>query len=412
MGEEGMNVWNNWRQYQESLMNTWNSSVSAIWSDGKKESKTEKGRETWQQWWKVQEDYYKSWQDSIKNLQTDKTLFNPHLSDPSKTAITAIQIYQDWLKAIQNSFSLYTPLVPDPAARDMLDKMTRSSNVYTSLASFWDDFFHGMVDGEEGTDPAAPLQKWQQNYYKMLTEYVTVGLPEGLAGIIKKSGENAVIFQQNIVDFFRPWIASLPDLQEAFFHALNGDRNAYLAFLKNWQKVYQKSYGEMFHIPVIGPSGNMTGKMLASFDLYVQYVSSLNDFLAGIYKTGFDAMEGLSMKMDELRSQDQVPTSVREFYDLWWKNNEETYLQLFKTESFGRMLSEMVDAGARLKKRFDDIMTNVISMWPIPTQKDMDSVYMSIYRLKNDHRNESRKTEELVDRVKCLEEKLSGKEVG
>ncbi len=405
MGEDATNLWDGWRQYQENMMNTWNSSVSALWPDRKKDTQPRKTPEIWQQWWKVQEECYRTWQDGIKNFQADNGLLNP-LSDSSKIAI---RIHQDWLKTIQNRLDLYTPLVPDPVARNMLDRITRSSNLYTSLASFWEDFLNDGTAGEKESNAAASLRKWQEKYFTILTEYFTFGLPEGLADIIKKSGEIAVIYQQNVVDLFKPWIASSPDLQEEFFHALSGDRDASLVFLKNWQKAYQQSYGKLFHIPGIGPAGNLAGKMLVSFESYVQYVSSLNDFFAGIYKTGFDAMEGLSKKMDELRAQSKAPSSFREFYDLWWRNNEETYLQLFKTESFGRMFSEMVDAGARLKKRLDDIMTSVVSLWPIPTQKDMDSVYKSIYRLKKDHRNEARKIEELLGRVSRMEEKLNGK---
>lgn len=405
MGEDATNLWDGWRQYQENMMNTWNSSISALWPDRKKDTQPRKTPEIWQQWWKIQEDCYRTWQDGIKNFQADNGLLNP-LSDSSKIAI---RIHQDWLKTIQNRLDLYTPLVPDPVVRNMLDRITRSSNLYTSLASFWEDFFNDGAAGEKESNAAASLRKWQENYFTILTEYFTFGLPEGLADIIKKSGEIAVIYQQNMVDLFKPWIASSPDLQEEFFHALSGDRDASLVFLKNWQQAYQQSYGKLFHIPGIGPAGNLAGKMLVSFDSYVQYVSSLNDFLAGIYKTGFDAMEGLLKKMDELRAQSKAPSSFREFYDLWWRNNEETYLQLFKTESFGRMFSEMVDAGARLKKRLDDIMTSVVSLWPIPTQKDMDSVYKSIYRLKKDHRNEARKIEELLGRVSRMEEKLNGK---
>ncbi len=405
MGEDATNLWDGWRQYQENMMNTWNSSISALWPDRKKDTQPRKTPEIWQQWWKIQEDCYRTWQDGIKNFQADNGLLNP-LSDSSKIAI---RIYQDWLKTIQNRLDLYTPLVPDPVARNMLDRITRSSNLYTSLASFWEDFLNDGTAGEKESNAAASLRKWQEKYFTILTEYFTFGLPEGLADIIKKSGEIAVIYQQNVVDLFKPWIASSPDLQEEFFHALSGDRDASLVFLKNWQKAYQQSYGKLFHIPGIGPAGNLAGKMLVSFESYVQYVSSLNDFLAGIYKTGFDAMEGLLKKMDELRAQSKAPSSFREFYDLWWRNNEETYLQLFKTESFGRMFSEMVDAGARLKKRLDDIMTSVVSLWPIPTQKDMDSVYKSIYQLKKDHRNEARKIEELLGRVSRMEEKLNGK---
>ncbi|HUW64681.1 MAG TPA: poly(R)-hydroxyalkanoic acid synthase subunit PhaE [Spirochaetia bacterium] len=408
MSEEATNLWDSWRQYQEGLMNTWNSSIPPLWSGKTKETQTEKGREVWQQWWKAQEDFSKAWQDCIKNFQADKILFNP-LSDPSKTGV---QIYQNWLKSVQNSFSLYTPLVTDPATRDMMDKMMRSSHMYTSLASFWNNFLNGMAGGEKEAGEAKTLQKWQQDYYKILSEFFTFGLPEGITELIQKSGEVAVIFQQNIVNLFKPWVSSSPDLQEEFFRALSGDRDAHLTFLKNWQKAYNQSFGKLFHIPGVGPSGNLTEKMLASFDSYVQYVSSLNDFLAGIYKTGYDAMEGLSKKMDQLRSQGKAPASFKEFYDLWCQNNEDTYLQLFKTESFGRMLAEMVDAGARLKKRFDDIMTNALSLWPIPTQKDMDSVYKSIYLLKSDHRADARKMQELLDRLNRLEEKLNSKEVG
>ena len=408
MTKEAASIWDSWRQYQETLMDTWNSSLSSPWSNKTKETRSEQGQEIWRQWWKAQEDLSRAWWDGQKNWPADKILFNP-LSDPAKTAI---RTYQDWLRSVQNNFSLCTPLVTDPAARNMMDRMTRSSQLYTSLASFWHDFLNGMTGAEKEVDRSKTLQKWQQDYYKIVSEFFNVGLPEGITEVIKKSGEVAVVFQQITINLFKPWMDSFPELQEEFFVALSGDRDAYLTFLKEWQETYHQSFGKLFHIPGIGPSGNINEKIVAGFDSYFTYASSLNDFLAAIYKTGLDAMEGLSGKMDDLRSQGRAPASFREFYDLWWKNNEDTYIKLFKTESFGRMLAEMVDAGARLKKTFDDIMINALSYWPIPTEKDMDGVYKSIHVLKSAHRTSTRKMEELLDRLSRLEERLNAREVG
>ena len=61
--------------------------------------------------------------------------------------------------------------------------------------------------------------------------------------------------------------------------------------------------------------------------------------------------------------------------------NEKTYLKLFNQDSFAKLLGDLIDRGVEFKGRHNDLIMEVFSGLPIPTNKDMDSLYKTVYDL-------------------------------
>ena len=71
------------------------------------------------------------------------------------------------------------------------------------------------------------------------------------------------------------------------------------------------------------------------------------------------------------------------------------------------LLGQLVNAGVRFKKRYDDLLIEFIGKFlPIPTNGDMESVYKTAYQLKKENRELVRRTEELEKKLAALEEKM------
>jgi len=99
----------------------------------------------------------------------------------------------------------------------------------------------------------------------------------------------------------------------------------------------------------------------------------------------------------------QAPISFQEFYRLWWQTNDETLMDIFKTDSFSELLGKVVNAGARYKKCYDNLTTEILTnTLPIPTNKEMDSIFKATQELKRSQREQNQKLEEMQSQVEQL----------
>lgn len=81
------------------------------------------------------------------------------------------------------------------------------------------------------------------------------------------------------------------------------------------------------------------------------------------------------------------PKTYKEFYDYWWKTNEEAYLKVFATPEFSEVMGKALDAGVNFKKEFDGLVEKQLEFLPYPSRNDMDSVYKTLDSLKREIRS-------------------------
>ncbi|MCR4400970.1 MAG: hypothetical protein NUV35_08955, partial [Syntrophomonadaceae bacterium] len=89
------------------------------------------------------------------------------------------------------------------------------------------------------------------------------------------------------------------------------------------------------------------------------------------------------------------PVTFRELYELLWQTNEQAYVDLFKTESFARLLAATMDAQVRFKMKAEELLGSFLESMSIPARKEMDSLYRSVYQVKKAVKEQARAIEEL-----------------
>ncbi len=194
-----------------------------------------------------------------------------------------------------------------------------------------------------------------------------------------------------------PWAETFGDMQTMLLKGLTGNKDAYMDFVKNWQKNYETTFAQLFRAPNIGMNRELADKLSKNMDKFMDYMNVLSEFSATIYRVGTESMETLLQKYQEMIEQDAQPKTFKEFYELWWKTSEEAYQQLFGTEDFAKLLSQVVDAGVVFKKNQDSLLEEFFKQMPVPLKSEMNDLYKTLYDLKKEVRN-------LKRRISSLEE--------
>lgn len=319
-----------------------------------------------------------------------------------------LDYYQEWFKMSARSFEGFVKFYPGGGINeDTWQKAVHSLDVYMQLMSLWTDMAKNFSPGTTPEKISEFAAKWTENNRKVLDVFLTMNLPEPVKGLLGNTFEISAMYSDMIMQFIKPWMDSSKDLQIKAAATFRGDRDAYLEFLKEWRRAYEESYGKIFRAPALGMTRENFEKVLASVDSYMQYMAAANEFTAQISKIGQEAMENMATGYLDMLKEGKPPQTFREYYRLWVENTEESYFELFKTDSFAMLLGQLVNAGVRFKKRYDDLLIEFIGKFlPIPTNGDMESVYKTAYQLKKENRELVRRTEELEKKLAALEEKM------
>ena len=389
-----------WMETQKNMFDVWGKSFAPFQPDKMAEMFSPQGQDAWQDWWKMQQKMFDFWKDAMQSFQPGKPFEAYGMKDWS---LPFGSMYQEMMKGSASAYQEFMKLIPTGIGRETFEKMTQASQIYQNLMSFWNQFFQTLPGKDDVVKWKEFSQNWMENYNTILDDFFSLNLPEPFRSLMKTPAELTEMYQDVFFNFFQPWVDVSDELQAKYTEAMKGDRDAYLEFLKVWHEAYQNSYGKVLRVPAFGLSRESFEKLSGSIDSFMQYLAASNKFSAALYKTGQDVMERLTMKVADLAEKSEAPSTFREFYQLWWHTNEEAYFELFKTESFSQMLGETVDAWVKFKKRYDELLDDFISHnLPIPTEKEMDALYKTVYQLRRTIKEQGKKIEELSAKIDSM----------
>lgn len=441
MSKQNGGGWKDYWENCERMFTLWQDSLSQFRPDNLMEMFGEKGKdkETWQGWWKTQEKMHDAWKDAMTQFRPEKMMEmftgqgkdedlwsvwwknQVNMTDFWKDSLRPDKMmelfsgqgkdknpWQDWYKTMAENLREYMKWSPTSVGKDTYEKVLQGSDLYMKVFSFWMDLLVKMpIKLDAGTWKESSTF-WMRQYNQILDSFFALHLPEPTKELLKNLTETTETSQQVFLNFYQPWFDTSEELREKFSRSLKGDKEAYTDFLRDWREVYQETFGKVFRMPAFGLSRESFEKLTGSMDSYIHYISSVNEFYTTLYKIGYDAMEKLVRKIPELSREGMAPETFKDFYHLWWQTNEEAYLELFQTESYAKLQGEMLDSWVQFKKHYDQWLGEFFGKLPVPTYKEMDSLYKSVYQLKKGLKEQALMIKELNEKLDALS--FKGKE--
>lgn len=384
-----------WIDSQKNMMEFWQKGMSQFtpWKMTAMHASPE--MDTWQSWWEMQQKMLGYWQDAMKSWQSGEFFKS---GEAKGWAMPTGDLYQEMMKRTAAGYRDFLKMIPTQIGQETFDKISQASDIYKSMLLFWENYA-GNLPGKEDLEKWKEVSAtWLENYNQILGDFFSMNLPEPFRSFMKSPAEMAGLYREVFFNFFQPWVDSSDKLQGKFMEAMQGDREAYLEFMRLWQEAFSSSYGKILHIPALGFSRESVERLNASLDSYMQYLTASNNFSAALYRSGNEVMDQLLLKIAELAEKGEAPETFSEFYELWWQTNEQAYFELFKTESFSKILGDTVDAWVKLKKRYDDLLDDYISSnFPVPTTKEMDTLYKTVYDMRKTIKKQAKMIKELQE---------------
>lgn len=304
-------------------------------------------------------------------------------------------LFDVWMKSYRQAQEGLVKFPVGGSLGNTLEMFLAAANTFLKMHRSWLQILKDVQDGGFGRMKNEMLRDWSEAVKGIFATMAKTPLPEPLRVMLGPAGE----FQQTILrnfsenlrgsvggyqQFFLPWMEAFDDLFKGATGVMEGTGGppALQQFHDTWTSAYHDTIGKFFAAPPVGPTRLTMEKAFGAVDAYLKFYGANIDFAFRVYEPGVRAFERISQKAGELFSKDVTPDALRDLYNLSLQIYEETFHQLFKSESFVRGLHLVLDATLEFRRRNDEFVEMMLRETPVVTRSEMDEVYAELHRLK------------------------------
>ena len=104
-------------------------------------------------------------------------------------------------------------------------------------------------------------------------------------------------------------------------------------------------------------------------------------------------------KTEEMMEKGDVPSDVKDYYNMYIKILEGHYMTLLQSPEYIRVMSDTINALVKYKQAKEEVLYDMLSSLPIPTNKDMDELYKEFHVLKKRVREHAKRMDRLEEAI-------------
>ena len=168
-----------------------------------------------------------------------------------------------------------------------------------------------------------------------------------------------------------------------------------LDFFDQVSEKYEDTIGKTLKMMNMGINLETLDEQQKAVDSYYQFIASAGKLFSIVSKANQDCLKSLTEKYQNMAKEGQKIPTFDEFYNLWYVTNEKAMEELFATTTFSKAFAEFSDKYFKYLAASNAVLERNLSQLPIPTNKDMNSLYLTVYNLRKDVRDLKRENESL-----------------
>jgi len=158
----------------------------------------------------------------------------------------------------------------------------------------------------------------------------------------------------------------------------NLDQNAF----RTWSEIYEEEFQRFLRIPQLGLSRFYQERMGRFADKFNLFQGAMAQFIYLLYLPMEKSFRIMQEKLEALAEEEKFPETSQDYYRMWLKILEGHYMTLFKSPEYTRSLRDTLDAMEEFIVAREKVLEDILQMFPVPTNKEMDDLYKELYHLK------------------------------
>jgi class III poly(R)-hydroxyalkanoic acid synthase PhaE subunit len=158
----------------------------------------------------------------------------------------------------------------------------------------------------------------------------------------------------------------------------NLDQEAFRA----WLEIYDKEFRQFLKVPQLGLTRFYQERMAGFLDKFNLFQGAMAEFMYLIYLPMEKSFKVMQEKIEGLTVGGELPENSQDYYRMWLKTLEGHYMTLFKSSEYTQVLGNTLNALEEYTAARQQLLQDIMQMFQMPTNREMDELYKEIYALK------------------------------
>ena len=181
--------------------------------------------------------------------------------------------------------------------------------------------------------------------------------------------------------FQKRWMESAKNVGDIFKNHQPGDL-AGPGLFDLFSDIYKKEISKYLSIPPLGLSREYQTKLQQVIDKSNIFNVKILEFLYFLYIPFEKSFKVVQDSLASLADEGSLPDDAKEYYQMWLKQLEQHYMELFKSTEYTTALGKVIDAMSDFISARQQIVQDTFKAFGVPVEKDLDELYKDIYQLK------------------------------
>ncbi|MDR1685464.1 MAG: hypothetical protein LBR82_03310 [Desulfovibrio sp.] len=356
----------------------------------------------------IQQNMAKAWLNAVNppaaGASGEKTAADDPLAAMTKMYQGIYETWQKqfldnpWMKMTPWSYNLFNSENP---VQDMFNKMMNSGKGLADLSAVWQ-----QLAGKDPFKTRDEILKFiednKADFERLSQDFINPFIPDSLRPLVSHALNLVKQYEAAGKDFAKPWLELGPKSAEDFKKIAEGDNSAYGGLYKTLNQAYQDSFGKMFSAAGLGLTREQNETVMSQFDAFFKMVLSLTELMSLVAEVARENMVTVIEAYGKLVAEGKQPQTLKEFYDIWVKVNEDSFVKVFGTPQFSKIFCDFAKKSCEFKIYVDKVLEQTLGWVPFPKNSDMVSLYKTVYDLrKSDHRS-SKELDEIREELAAL----------
>jgi class III poly(R)-hydroxyalkanoic acid synthase PhaE subunit len=297
-------------------------------------------------WTEVGTQMWKSWAD-LMGLATHNPIAN---IKPGTDSITQrfVDNQQLLMRLLQLSFNSWQELLP---------KIETGQNWQESVANYNEHIRKQLTEFSSSTLKVShdATELWQ--LYLNQTQKISELWAKSLGASI------APFSQASLSSTAEPWI----ELSNLY-----------------WNLLYEESFGSLMQSPLLGPARELNGKLLRSYDAWVNLYRASIDYQLVLTNIQMQSFEELMRKLISLAEKGEPVKDWRQFQQLWGEVADGVFEKAFCQEDNLKVRGRFLNSLNTYRVQQQGLMEVWMKSMNIPLRSEVDEVHKTIYELRKE----------------------------
>ena len=149
-----------------------------------------------------------------------------------------------------------------------------------------------------------------------------------------------------------------------------------------WLEIYDKEFRQFLKVPQLGLTRFYQERMAGFLDKFNLFQGAMAEFMYLIYLPMEKSFKVMQEKVEELTGEGELPENSQDYYRMWLKILEGHYMTLFESSEYTQVLGNTLNAMEEYTTARQQLVQDIMQMFQMPTNKEMDELYKEIYALK------------------------------